>query len=76
LFALAMLLPLWDGLADELGIGPGTPLLWGFDCTKCSEILFLQQTWKSKGFIFHDCGRGLDSTHSCNVGCYGTWTMR
>jgi membrane-associated protease RseP (regulator of RpoE activity) len=27
LFALAMLLPLWDGLADELGIGPGTPLL-------------------------------------------------
>jgi hypothetical protein len=60
LFALAMLLPLWDGLADELGIGPGTPLLWGSDCTKCSEILFLQQTWKSKGFIFHDCGRGLD----------------
>ncbi|CAM6045604.1 unnamed protein product [Sphagnum compactum] len=27
LFALAMLLPLWEGLAEELGIGPGTPLL-------------------------------------------------
>lgn len=25
-FALAMLLPLWDGLAEELGIGLGTPL--------------------------------------------------
>lgn len=27
LLALSMLVPFWDGLADELGIGLSTPLL-------------------------------------------------
>lgn len=30
LLALAMLLPFWDGLAEELGIGPTAPLLWTY----------------------------------------------
>jgi hypothetical protein len=30
LLALAVLLPFWDGLAEELGIGLSAPLLWTY----------------------------------------------
>jgi hypothetical protein len=54
-----MLLPLWEGLAEELGIGPGTPLLWT-DCIMGNEILFFATC--SDSFIFHHCRRGGSSS--------------